>query len=308
MTKSSASRRRSGSSEAEVPADVVARSHVSFAESFAEGLIEEIARLEADAIVVGGSGGGLAGPLLAGLGGQRATALVAGSGGGGAAGYPPHGRRPGPRGDVRASANARAQICCCAPRFGSARRRARRCGWCRWWRSTRRTASFAVTRTRFGSVRSHTPQQTLETAKEALPEDIPVTSTIVDGPTVEDAVEQARLARRRPDHGRVEQAERAQAAVPRLDSSEDASGARCSDDGRAERRNRRRRPAVNEGRLTTRLVTIGPAAVASPAHRLLLVEYMTERKEMTESVTYRGVLVGVDGSAASDGRGGVGNS
>ena len=35
-----------------IPADVVARSHVSFADSFAEGLIREIARLEADAIVV----------------------------------------------------------------------------------------------------------------------------------------------------------------------------------------------------------------------------------------------------------------
>ena len=50
-------------SEAAVPGDVVARSHVSFAESFADGLIQEIARLEADAIVVGGSGGGLAGPF-----------------------------------------------------------------------------------------------------------------------------------------------------------------------------------------------------------------------------------------------------
>ena len=36
---------------------------MSFAESFADGLIQEIARLEADAIVVGGSGGGLAGPF-----------------------------------------------------------------------------------------------------------------------------------------------------------------------------------------------------------------------------------------------------
>jgi len=31
-------------------------------------------------------------------------------------------------------------------------------------------------------------QNTLESAKEALPEGVPVTSTIVDGPTVEDAV------------------------------------------------------------------------------------------------------------------------
>ena len=50
-------------SEAAVPADVAAGSHVSFTDSFADGLIREIARLEADAIVVGGSGGGLAGPF-----------------------------------------------------------------------------------------------------------------------------------------------------------------------------------------------------------------------------------------------------
>ena len=49
-------------SEAAVPEDVVARSRVRFAESLADGLIQEIARLEADAIVVGGSGGRLAGP------------------------------------------------------------------------------------------------------------------------------------------------------------------------------------------------------------------------------------------------------
>src|SRR5258705_563642 len=48
---------------AAVPDDVVARSNVSFDEYFADGLIEQVARLEADAIVVGGSGGGLAGPV-----------------------------------------------------------------------------------------------------------------------------------------------------------------------------------------------------------------------------------------------------
>ena len=45
-----------------------------------------------------------------------------------------------------------------------------------------------MTRTPFASARSNTLKQTLEAAKEALPEAIPVTSTIVDGPTVEDAV------------------------------------------------------------------------------------------------------------------------
>jgi nucleotide-binding universal stress UspA family protein len=46
---------------ASVPDDLTAHGHVSFDDSFADGLIRETARLEADLIVVGGSGGGLAG-------------------------------------------------------------------------------------------------------------------------------------------------------------------------------------------------------------------------------------------------------
>lgn len=44
-----------------VPDDVVVRSHVRFDDSSADGLIKETARVEGDLIVVGGSGGGLAG-------------------------------------------------------------------------------------------------------------------------------------------------------------------------------------------------------------------------------------------------------
>ncbi|BBY64050.1 universal stress protein [Mycolicibacterium helvum] len=44
-----------------VPGDVTAHTHVSFHESFAEGISEEAERLGAAAIVVGGAGGGLAG-------------------------------------------------------------------------------------------------------------------------------------------------------------------------------------------------------------------------------------------------------
>jgi nucleotide-binding universal stress UspA family protein len=44
-----------------VPDDVTAHAHVSFADSFAQGLITEVARFEAAALVVGGSGGGIAG-------------------------------------------------------------------------------------------------------------------------------------------------------------------------------------------------------------------------------------------------------
>ena len=46
---------------ASVPADVVVRSHVRLDGSSADGLIKETARVEGDLIVVGGSGGGLAG-------------------------------------------------------------------------------------------------------------------------------------------------------------------------------------------------------------------------------------------------------
>jgi nucleotide-binding universal stress UspA family protein len=46
---------------ATVPDDVVAHTHVSFHESFAEGICQEAERLGVVTIVVGGSGGGLAG-------------------------------------------------------------------------------------------------------------------------------------------------------------------------------------------------------------------------------------------------------
>ncbi|WP_445167745.1 universal stress protein [Mycolicibacterium sp. Dal123E01] len=44
-----------------VPDDITAHTHVSFHESFAEGISREAERLEVAAIVVGGAGGGLAG-------------------------------------------------------------------------------------------------------------------------------------------------------------------------------------------------------------------------------------------------------
>src|SRR6478672_2000223 len=46
---------------ASVPADIASDTHVSFDDSYADGLIKEAARVQADLIVVGGSGGGLAG-------------------------------------------------------------------------------------------------------------------------------------------------------------------------------------------------------------------------------------------------------
>ena len=174
-------------SEAAVPEDVVARSHVSFAESFAEGLIQEIARLEADAIVVGGSGGGLVGPYSLGsvvnelLHSSPVPVAVA-----------PRGARDS---DVE---RVREVTCAIGERQGadlllrSAVRFSKAAG------TPLRLASLVPLDPTYGHLRGDADavreralehaEHTLESAKEALPEGIPVTSTVVDGPTVEDAV------------------------------------------------------------------------------------------------------------------------
>ena len=176
-------------SEAAVPEDVVARSHVSFAESFADGLIQEVARLEADAIVLGGSGGGLAGPYSLGsvvnelLHSSPVPVAVA-----------PRGTRDS---DVE---RVREVTCAIGERQGAdlllrtAVRFSKAAG------TPLRLASLVALDPTFGSLRGDEgailerarthAQQTLETAKEALPKGIPVTSTIVDGSTIEEAVGQ----------------------------------------------------------------------------------------------------------------------
>lgn len=172
---------------ADVPDDVVAHSHVCFAESFAGGLIDEIARLEADAIVVGGSGGGLAGPFSLGsvvnelLHSSPVPVVVA-----------PRGTR---HSDVE---RVREVTCAIGERQGAdlllrtAVRFSTAAG------TPLRLVSLVALDPTFGSLRGDADavreralahaQHTLEAAKEALPEGIPVTSTIVDGPTIEDAV------------------------------------------------------------------------------------------------------------------------
>src|SRR6478609_3419956 len=119
---------------ASVPDDVGAHSHATFDESFADGLIRETARLEADLIVVGGSGGGLAGSYSLGsvvnelLHSAPVPVVVT------------------PRG-TRDSKSDKARICCWRKRFGSARLPVRRCGWFRWWRWIRCSARCAATTT-----------------------------------------------------------------------------------------------------------------------------------------------------------------
>lgn len=174
-------------SEAAVPHDVVARSHVSFADSFADGLIKEIARLEADAIVAGGSGGGLAGAYSL---GSVVNELLHSS---------PVPVAVAPRGTRNSGVDrVREVTCAIGEREGAdlllrtAVRFSKAAG------TSLRLASLVALDPTFGSLRADQDavreralahaHHTVEAAKEALPEDIPVTSTIVDGSSVEDAV------------------------------------------------------------------------------------------------------------------------
>ncbi len=174
-------------SEVVIPPDVVSHDHVSFSESFADGLLQEVARLEADAIVVGGSGGGLAGTLSLGsvvnelLHSSPVPVIVA-----------PRGTR---HSDVE---RVREVTCAIGERQGadlllrSAVRFSKAAG------TPLRLVSLVALDPTYGHLRGDADavreralahaQHTVETAKEALPEGTPVTSTIVDGATVEDAV------------------------------------------------------------------------------------------------------------------------
>jgi nucleotide-binding universal stress UspA family protein len=173
--------------EAGVPSDIVARSHVSFTESFAEGLIREIERLEADAVVVGGSGGGLAGPFSL---GSVVNELLHSS---------PVPVAVAPRGTRHSDVErVREVTCALGERQGAdlllrtAVRFSKAAG------TPLRLASLVALDPMFGQLRGDPDavrqraldhaQETLDAATSALPEAIPVTSTVVDGPTVEAAV------------------------------------------------------------------------------------------------------------------------
>ena len=173
--------------EAAVPSDVVARSHVSFTESFADGLIREIERLEADAVVVGGSGGGLAGPFSLGsvvnelLHSSPVPVVVA------------------PRGARHTDVDrVREVTCAIGERQGADRLLRTAVRFSKAAGTPLRLASLVALDPTYGHLRGDADavreralehaQETLEAAKSALPEAIPVTSTVVDGPTVEDAV------------------------------------------------------------------------------------------------------------------------
>lgn len=170
-----------------VPDEVVVRGHVRFDDSFADGLIREAARLEADAIVVGGSGGGLAGSYSL---GSVVNELLHSA---------PVPVAVAPRGTRNSKIErVREVTCAIGERQGAdllldnAVRFSRAAG------TPLRLVSLVALDPTFGSLRGDEEavreralahaRQTLETAKSGLPEGFPVASTIVDGPTVEEAV------------------------------------------------------------------------------------------------------------------------
>ena len=173
--------------QASVPDDVVARGHASFDDSFADGLIREAARLQADAIVVGGSGGGLAGSYSL---GSVVNELLHSA---------PVPVAVAPRGTRNSEIDRIREVTCAiGERQGadllldSAVRFSRAAG------TPLRLVSLVALDPTFGTLRGDEEavreralahaRQTLDTAKSALPEGFPVTSTIVDGRTVEEAV------------------------------------------------------------------------------------------------------------------------
>ncbi|BBX35215.1 universal stress protein UspA-like protein [Mycolicibacterium mageritense DSM 44476 = CIP 104973] len=170
-----------------VPDDVVAHSHLSFDESFTDGLIREAVRLEAEAIVVGGSGGGLVGSYSL---GSVVNELLHSS---------PVPVAVAPRGTRESKIERVHEVTCALGQrqgadllLDTAVRASRAAG------TPLRLVSLVALDPTFGSLRSDDDavrehalehaRETLEIAKNALPEGFPVTATVVNGPTVEAAV------------------------------------------------------------------------------------------------------------------------
>jgi nucleotide-binding universal stress UspA family protein len=170
-----------------VPADITAGTHVSFDDSYADGLIKEAARVQADLIVVGGSGGGLAGSYSL---GSVVNELLHSA---------PVPVAVAPRGTRDSSIDrVREVTCAIGERAGAdllldtAVRFSRAAG------TPLRLVSLIALDPMFGTLRGDDDavreralahaRQTLDTAKSNLPEGFPVVSTIVDGRTVEEAV------------------------------------------------------------------------------------------------------------------------
>ncbi|BBZ05746.1 universal stress protein UspA [Mycolicibacterium chitae] len=174
---------------AQVPDGVVARGHRYIAESFAEGLISEVVRLQADLLVVGGSGGGLAGSRSL---GSVVNELLYSA---------PVPVAVAPRGLRESRVDRVGGITCAigeragadllldtAVRFSAAAE------------APLRLVSLVALDPVFGSLRGDADAarehavahalRTLEQAKGELPKGFPVTSSVLEGQSVEDAVAQ----------------------------------------------------------------------------------------------------------------------
>lgn len=170
-----------------VPDGVVANTHVSFADSFADGLISEAVRFDALTLVVGGSGAGLARRHSL---GSVVNELLHSA---------PVPVAVAPRGTRKSKVErVREVICALGERQGAdllldaAVRTSKAAG------TPLRLVSLVALDPLFGTLRGDAEavreyalthaRDTLETAKSELPEGFPVTSTVADAPTVEDAV------------------------------------------------------------------------------------------------------------------------
>jgi len=172
---------------ASVPDDVAAHSHVAFDDSFADALIRETARLAADLIVVGGSGGGLAGSYSL---GSVVNELLHSA---------PVPVAVAPRGTRESNVDrVREVTCAIGQRQGADLLLEKAVRFSRAAGTPLRLVSLVALDPVFGALRGDDEavrevalthaRQVLDAAKNSLPEDFPVTATAVDGPTVEEAV------------------------------------------------------------------------------------------------------------------------
>lgn len=170
-----------------VPDDVVAHPHVSFSDSVADGLIREAQRLGAEALVVGGSGGGLVGSYSLGsvvndlLYCSPIPVAVA-----------PKGTR------LSTVAKVREVTCAIGKRAGAHALLDAALRACKAADVPLRLVSLVALDPMYGALRGDADavreralehaRQALDEAEQYLPEGFSVTATVADGGTVEDAV------------------------------------------------------------------------------------------------------------------------
>lgn len=170
-----------------VPDDVVAHPHVSFSDSAADGLIHEVTRLGAQAVIVGGAGGGLAGSYSLGsvvnelLHSSHVPVAVA-----------PKGTR------LSSVPRVREVTCAIGERAGSGILLDAALRACKAADVPLRLVSLVALDPMLGSLRGDADarhgraidhaRRALDEARATLPEGFSVTATVAEGASVEDAV------------------------------------------------------------------------------------------------------------------------